>query len=102
MPTLNDSLTPISGAISRESESELVVVLPARGKFIVLNGTGAETFRLMDGQRTLDEIAALLSERYDVALERTRDDVLALAGKLLDRGAVCRSAQAAPGIGADR
>jgi hypothetical protein len=89
MLNLTDVLSLAPGVISRESEDELVVVLPEKGKFIVLNGTGADVFRLMDGQHSLESIASILSERYDVPQERTQTDVLALAQKLLDRGAVC-------------
>jgi hypothetical protein len=88
MPNLDDVLCPAPGVVSRESDGELVVVLPEQGKYIVLNGTGADVFQSVDGQRSLEEIAAILSERYDVPLERTQTDVLPLAQKLLDRGAV--------------
>jgi hypothetical protein len=87
MPNLNDVLNVAPGVVSRESDGELVVVLPVQGKFIVLNGTGADAFKSLDGQRSLAEIAAALSERYDVPLEKTQADVLAFAQKLLDRGA---------------
>ncbi len=88
MLTLDDVLAPAPGVVSRESGDELVVVLPERGKFFVLNGTGAEVFRLVDGRRTLEEIAATLNGRYDVPPEQVQTDVLAFAGKLLDRDAV--------------
>jgi hypothetical protein len=88
MPNLNDVLIVTPGVVSRESDGELVVVLPEQGKFVVLNGTGADVFQSVNGQRSLAEIAAALSERYDVPLEQTQTDVLALAQKLLDRGAV--------------
>jgi hypothetical protein len=88
MPNLSDILCIAPGVVSRESDGELVVVLPGQGKFVVLNGTGAQVFQSVDGQRSLAEIAAALSERYDVPLEQTEIDVLALAWKLLDRGAV--------------
>ena len=89
MLNLTDVLSLAPGVISHESEGELVVVLPEQGKYIVLNGTGADTFQLMDGQLSLGDIASILGERYNVPLERTQTDVLALAQKLLDRGAVC-------------
>ena len=85
---LNDVLAPASGVISREADKELVVVLPEQGKFLVLNGTGAVAFRLMDGQCTLEEMAAALGERYRIPFDRARDDVLAFATRLLERGAV--------------
>ena len=88
MPNLNDVLNVAPGVVSRESEGELVVVLPEQGKFVVLNGTGADVFQSVDGQRSLAEIAAALSERHNVPLERTQADVLTFAQKLLDRGAV--------------
>lgn len=88
MPNLNDVLRIAPGVVSRESDGELVVVLPEQGKFVVLNGTGADVFQSVDGQRSLAEIAVALSERYDVPLEQTQTDVLAFAQKLLDRGAV--------------
>ena len=77
MVDLNDVMAPASGVISREAERELVVVLPEQGKFLVLNGTGAVAFRLMDGQCTLEEMAAALGERYGIPFDRARDDVLA-------------------------
>ena len=91
MLTLNDVLVKTPEAVSRESDGELVVVLPERGRFIVLNETGAEVLQLVDGQRTLEEIAVTLSEHYGVPLAQTQADVLALAEKLLDRGAVRRA-----------
>jgi 4-diphosphocytidyl-2C-methyl-D-erythritol kinase len=88
MPTLDNVLAPAPQVASRESQGELVVVLPEKGKFIVLNGTGAEVFQLMDGQRTLEEIATAVSEQYEAPLEQVQADVLTLAKKLLDRGVV--------------
>jgi hypothetical protein len=64
------------------------VVLPEQGRFLVLNGTGAVVFRLVDGKCTLEEMAAALGERYGVPLDQARDDVLAFATRLLERGAV--------------
>jgi hypothetical protein len=88
MPNLDDVLSIAPGVISRKSDGELVVVFPEQGKFVVLNGAGADVFQSVDGQRSLAEIAAALSERHDVPLERTQADVLTFAQKLLDRGAV--------------
>ena len=88
MLVLSDILAPVPGVLSRETDDELVVVLPERGRYIVLNGTGAEVFRLVDGQRTLEQIASSLSESHSAPLEQVEADVLAFAARLLDRGAV--------------
>lgn len=93
MLTLDDVLVHTPGVVSRQSDDELVVVLPERGKFIVLNGTGAEVFQGVDGQRSLEQIAATLSERYDADPQQVQTDVLAFAADLLDRGAVQRQAE---------
>ncbi len=91
MLTLHDILKPAPGVISRESEGELVVVLPERGKFFVLNGTGAEIFRRCDGQQNLQAIARALSEHYpELSLERAETDVLTFAEAILERRAVRR------------
>ncbi len=83
-------LVQVPGALSHQTGDELVVVLPQEGRFIVLNRTGAQVFRMMDGSRTLGEIAEVLSEQYGIPVEQAQRDVLALAGKLLERAAVTR------------
>ena len=89
MLTSTDILTVALDIVSRKNEGELVVVLPQAGKFFVLNGTGAAIFQLLDGKRTLAEIAVALHAAYeDIPLARVQRDVLALAQKLLARGAV--------------
>jgi hypothetical protein len=89
MLNLDEVLKPAPGVVTRESDAELVVVLPDTGRYFVLNGTGAEIYALLDGQRSLEEIVALLNTRYpDVAPKRLRQDVLHLAAQLVEREAV--------------
>jgi len=88
MLSLDDVLAHAPGVLFRQSGEELVVVLPAEGRFFVLNRTGARVFQMIDGQRTLREIASALSQEYSISPDRAGQDVLALAGKLLERGAV--------------
>lgn len=49
---------------------------------VLLNDTGAEILALCDGVRTVDEIAAALSARYDADV---RDDVIEYLGGLTQR-----------------
>jgi pyrroloquinoline quinone biosynthesis protein D len=51
-----------------------------------LNATAAQVLELCDGRRTLDEIAAALSERYSG--EDVADDVRELLGGMVERGLV--------------
>lgn len=88
MLSLDDVLSPAPEVISRESGDEFVLVLPERGRFLVLNRIGADVFALLDGWRNLGDVARILSERYSAPLPQAQADVLKLAAKLLDRGAV--------------
>jgi hypothetical protein len=90
MLTLDDVLSLAPDIVARESDGEQVVVLPEQGKFIVLNQTGADVFRAIDGRLSLGAIAAALSERHDAPLDEVESDVLAFAGELLKRGAARR------------
>lgn len=90
MLSLDDVVSVAPGVLSRQSGEEVVVVLPEKGRFFVLNRTGAVVFGMMDGQRTLREIAAALSREYCIPAERAEQDVIALAEKLVERGAVIR------------
>jgi hypothetical protein len=90
MLSLDDILAPVPGVLFRQSGEELVVVLPSEGRFFVLNRTGAQVFQMIDGRRTLGEIAEAMSQEYQISPERAGQDVLALAGKLLERGVVIK------------
>lgn len=88
MLNLADVFRPVPGAVSRKSGDELVVILPEQGRFVVLNETGAQVWRLADGQRSLRDIAAALAEQWRIEPARAEADVLRLAGQLLERGAL--------------
>jgi coenzyme PQQ biosynthesis protein PqqD len=53
---------------------------------LVLNDTALEVLGLVDGERRLDDIAAVLSERYDGA--DVKDDVSELLDGIGERGLV--------------
>jgi pyrroloquinoline quinone biosynthesis protein D len=55
-----------------------------------LNATAAQVLELCDGRRTLDEIAASLSERYSGA--DVGDDVRELLGGMVEHGLVVDAA----------
>lgn len=85
MLTLDSIVQPASGVVTRASGDELVVVSPAKGKYVVLNETGASVFRQMDGKVALRAIAEQLALQYQISLERAQADTLALAMQLRDR-----------------
>jgi pyrroloquinoline quinone biosynthesis protein D len=57
---------------------------------LVLNETAVEVLELCDGVRSLDDIAAVLAERYEGA--DVRDDVVELLGGIGERGLVIDAA----------
>lgn len=76
-----------------------MVVLPARSEVKVVNETGSTILSLLDGERSPEDIAAVVAERFDVTPEQALADVrefLAEAeregmivtpnGELLDKG----------------
>ncbi|MFN2109658.1 MAG: pyrroloquinoline quinone biosynthesis peptide chaperone PqqD [Anaerolineae bacterium] len=84
----DDVLAAASTLVTRESDGELVVVLPEKGKFVVLNATGARVLHLSDGTRTLRDIADTLAAEFDADQTQVEGDVLRFAKALVDRGAL--------------
>jgi pyrroloquinoline quinone biosynthesis protein D len=71
--------------LHRDKVREQDVLLFPEGA-LVLNETALEVLGLVDGERTLDEIAAVLSERYEGA--DVKDDVAELLDGIGERGLV--------------
>ena len=67
-----------------EVREEHVLLVPEG--VVRLNPTAAEVLGLCDGERSLDDIAAELSARYDGA--DVRDDVVELVDALAQKGLV--------------
>ncbi|MGC9396968.1 MAG: pyrroloquinoline quinone biosynthesis peptide chaperone PqqD [Anaerolineae bacterium] len=88
MLSWDDVLAAAPTLVTRESDGELVVVLPEKGKFVVLNATGARVLQLSDGTRTLREIADTLSAEFDADQTQVEADVLRFAQALVERGAL--------------
>ena len=51
-------------------------------QYYSLNPTGVHIWKLLDPARTLAEVSAALTERYEVTPERAVESVLALANEL--------------------
>lgn len=70
-------------------DQEGLLVVPKQNWQLVLNGVGADAFELVDGKRSVADIAAALASSYpDVTLETITNDTLELFGDLMGRGAV--------------
>jgi hypothetical protein len=58
--------------------------------------TGTDIWLLVDGRRSVEDIASELSSRYDLPLEDTRRAVLDFVASLLDAGVVAMAGPTAP------
>ena len=67
---------------------EAVLVLPSRGRINVLNEIGAHIWSLVDGTRTVMEIAEVICLDYDVDLVTAQNDTTEFLRELLERGAI--------------
>ena len=80
--------------VAREIEGEIIIVPLVAGigdledELFTLNETGKAIWELLDGRRSLQEVARELSEKYAAEPEKIQTDVLGLVGELLRRGMV--------------
>ena len=80
--------------VAREIEGEIIIVPLVAGigdledELFTLNETGKDIWELLDGRRSLQEVARELSERYTSEPEKIQTDVMGLVGELLRRGMV--------------
>lgn len=92
--TLTSILVPADDVVSRDLEGDTIVVPigPRRGDvsadFFLLEGTAQAIWDLLDGRRTLGDVAAALSERFDAAPSDVESDVLRFAADLVDHGVI--------------
>ena len=76
----------------REVEGAIIIISPEDSVLHELNGTASFIWKQMDGERTIEQIAALVTEEFDVAPEAALADVQELMATLVEK----KLAQAAP------
>ncbi len=85
MARWDDVLAINPEVVTKSDGSELIVVLPKGGKYIVLNPTGARVLKLTDGTRTLREVAQVIAKESGVSPQRAESDILKFAQMLTER-----------------
>jgi hypothetical protein len=65
-----------------------VIVLADSGEVLVLNALGTRILDLIDGKRSITEIARLIEEEYDVPAEEARRDLDEFLRTLSEAGAL--------------
>ena len=68
---------------SRVFNGEAVIISPADNVVRMLNPVGSRIWELCDGSHTLDQIAAALTEEFDVDVVHARQSVAAFVADLL-------------------
>ena len=73
-----------SDLVVQELDGEALLYDPLAHLLHRLNDTGFLIWRLCDGRRSVDEIAALLTESYDVGWDAARQDVAQAIEQMAD------------------
>lgn len=90
-------LVPSKDIVAREIEGEILIIPFIAGIAEVddvlysLNPMGKMIWHLLDGKRSLKDIALELSKDYDATLAEIEEDILGLANELYDRSMLVQS-----------
>jgi hypothetical protein len=82
---------PSGDIVAREIQGEIIIVPLTAGigdaedDLFSLNETGRAFWKLLDGKKTLAQIAKTLAAKYDAPQAKIEKDILGLAAELLKR-----------------
>lgn len=88
MVTLDSFPVPNRQVQGRQLDNEAVLVLPDKGQVKVLNEVGAAIWALMDGTRTVRQIAAQIAAEYGQPPAVVEADALDFARELVAKGVI--------------
>ncbi len=89
--TINSVCKPSENIVSREILDDTLIVPLVAGigdaddEFYTLNETARDIWRMLDGQRSLGEIAEVLSQDFSSSVEEIEKDVIGFAAEMLSR-----------------
>lgn len=90
--TLRTVCAPSDDVVAREIEGDTIIVPLTAGvgdaedELYTLNDTGRAIWQMLDGQRTLGDVAATLAQSFDASQAELEADVLGFASELMRRG----------------
>jgi hypothetical protein len=96
MITLDTRIESAPGVIGRVVDQEAVLVLTNQAQIKVTNQTGAFIWSKVDGRLTVRQIAASLSQEFEVSPAQAEQDTLEFVQDLVNRGIL--AALAGPGL----
>ena len=68
----------------RVLDGEALILHPSAGTLHRLNDTGTRLWELLDGARSLEAIATTLTDEYEITADDALEQLLALAGDLVE------------------
>ena len=71
---------------SRVFGDDAVVITPAENMVRMLNPVGSRIWQLADGTRTIEEIALVLTQEFEIDLSQARSSVADFVEELIDKG----------------
>ena len=80
-----DVVVRAPGIVSRMVDGEAVLVDPKKGMVRVLNPAGARIWEMIDGRRTVAELAAGIAAEYGIETSRVQADTIAFCEDLVRR-----------------
>ena len=83
---LTDVVAHTPGVVSRMVDGEAVLVDPKKGMVRVLNPAGARIWEMIDGRRTVADLAADIAAEYGIEVARAEADTIAFCEDLVRRG----------------
>ena len=72
--------------IWRSLDDGTVIINPEQGDVKVLNEVGARVWELVDGQRSIDQIALEITQDYEVSLDDANKDLKDYLNVMIDQG----------------
>ncbi len=86
MISLDTILSKNPNVVSRVIENEAVLLIPERGQVKVLNEVGSRILELVDGNRSIREISAIIYQEFEVDQVIAEQDTLEFITGILEKG----------------
>lgn len=75
-----------AGIVGQVLNDEAVLLRPEAGKVSVLNEVAARIWQLADGTRSIREIAAVITQEYQVGLDQAQADTIEFIDVMIKKG----------------
>ena len=89
--TLQTVLVASPDLMASEVDGELVMMHVEKGSYYGLDPVAARIWQALQEPKSVDEVCALMMQRYDVDEATCRSEVTAFATQLLDEGLIRRA-----------